>query len=283
MLWRGRKGSSNIEDRRSYSVGGILTGGGIAGILIYLLNIYLGGDPSQIPPELRQPQAKTTHLSDEQQAAEDTMVQFVSVVLAETEVVWTEIFKQHFKDYTKPTLVIFRDRVESSCGFASSASGPFYCPSDHKLYVDLSFYSELRERFHASGDFAMAYVIAHEVGHHVQNLLGTNEKMERIRQQLSTKSYNRYSVMLELQADYFAGVWAHYADKKSHIIEEGDIDEALNAASAVGDDNIQKQIQGHIVPDAFTHGTSAQRKEWFERGYLNGDLEHGNTFEELAN
>jgi predicted metalloprotease len=283
MLWRGRKGSSNVDDRRNYSVGGILTGGGIAGILIYLLNIYLGGDPSQVPPELRLQQTQNTRLSADQQAAEDTMVQFVSVVLAETEVVWTEIFRQHFKEYSKPTLVIFSGHIESNCGSASAASGPFYCPSDNKLYVDLSFYGELRDRFHAAGDFAMAYVVAHEVGHHVQNLLGTNDKMERIRQQLSSKSYNKYSVMLELQADYYAGVWAHYADKKSHIVEEGDIDEALTAASAVGDDNIQKQMQGHIVPDAFTHGTSAQRKEWFERGYVNGDLEHGNTFEELAN
>jgi len=283
MLWRGRKGSSNVDDRRNYSVGGILTGGGIAGILIYLLNVYLGGDPSQLPPELRQPQSQTRQLTESEQAAEDTMVQFVSVVLAETEDAWTEIFKQHFKEYVKPTLVIFRDRVESSCGFASAASGPFYCPSDKKLYIDLSFYSELRDRFHASGDFAMAYVIAHEVGHHVQNLLGTNDKMDRLRQQLSSKSYNKYSVMLELQADYYAGVWAHYADKKNQILEEGDIAEALAAASAVGDDNIQKQIQGYIVPDAFTHGTSAQRQEWFEKGYKYGNLENGNTFEELAN
>jgi predicted metalloprotease len=282
MLWRGRKGSDNIDDRRNYSVGGILTGGGIAGILIYLLNIYLGGDPTQLPPELKGPQQKVVQLTPEQQAMEDTMVQFVSVVLAETEDVWSDIFRQHFKEYTKPTLVLFRDQVESSCGYASAASGPFYCPSDNKLYIDLSFYEELRNRFHAAGDFAMAYVIAHEVGHHVQNLLGTSEKMDRIRQQLSTKSYNKYSVMLELQADYYAGVWAHFADKKNHIVEEGDINEALNAASAVGDDNIQKMSQGYVVPDAFTHGTSAQRQEWFEKGYKYGDLDNGNTFDELT-
>lgn len=284
MLWRGRKESSNVEDRRGLSTGGLVTGGGVVGIVIYLLSVFLGGDPTQLPPQLTQPQSQGKQLSESEQAAEDTMAQFVSVVLAETEDVWTEVFKQHFKEYSKPSLVLFRDRVESACGVAGASSGPFYCPADQKLYIDLSFYEELRNRFHASGDFAMAYVIAHEVGHHVQYLLGTSDKMNRIRQQVDEKEYNKYSIRLELQADYFAGVWAHYADKKNHIIEEGDIDEALTAASAVGDDNIQKQTQGYIVPDAFTHGTSAQRQEWFEKGYRYGDLEHGNTFEkELVN
>lgn len=280
MLWRGRKESSNVEDRRGLSTGGLITGGGVVGIVIYLLTVFLGGDPNQLPPQLTQPQAQGKQNTKTEQAAEDTMAQFVSVVLAETEDVWTDILKQHFKDYTKPVLVLFRDRVESACGVAGAASGPFYCPADQKLYIDLSFYEELRNRFHASGDFAMAYVIAHEVGHHVQNLLGTSDKMEKIRAQVDKKEYNKYSVRLELQADYFAGVWARYADKKNHIVEEGDINEALTAASAVGDDNIQKQTQGYVVPDAFTHGTSAQRQEWFEKGYKYGDLEHGNTFEE---
>lgn len=283
MLWRGRRESSNVEDRRGLSTGGLVTGGGIVGIAIYLLTVFLGGDPNQLPPQLTQRSNPSTQLTAAEQASEDTMVQFVSVVLAETEDIWTDILKQHFKEYKKPTLVIFRDNVESACGMAGAASGPFYCPGDQKLYIDLSFYQELRDRFHASGDFAMAYVIAHEIGHHVQYLLGTSEKMDRIREQVDKKQYNKYSVSLELQADYFAGVWAHYADKKDKIVEEGDIDEALNAASAVGDDNIQKQTQGYVVPDAFTHGTSAQRKEWFEKGYKHGDLENGNTFDQLIN
>ena len=279
MLWRGRKGSSNVDDRRGFSTGGIVTGGGVVGILIYLLNVYLGGDPSQLPPALTQ-QSQTTKLTEAEQAADDTMAQFVSVVLAETEYVWSEIFNKHYKEYNKPTLVLFRNRVESGCGFAGAASGPFYCPGDQKLYIDLSFYSDLRNRFQATGDFAMAYVIAHEVGHHVQNLLGLSEKMNQLRQQVGEKEYIKYSVRVELQADYYAGVWAHHADTKSHLVEQGDIQEALNAASAVGDDNIQKKMQGEVVPDAFTHGTSAQRMDWFQRGYKSGTLEGGNTFEE---
>ncbi len=278
MLWRGRSGSSNVEDRRGMSTGGLVTGGGILGLVIYLLTAYLGGDPGQLP-QINQQQSAP--LTAEEQAAEDTMDQFVSVVLKETENVWTQVLGEKGVTYTKPTLVLFRDQVQSGCGMAGSSSGPFYCPADQKLYIDLSFYEELRKRFHASGDFAMAYVIAHEVGHHVQNLLGTQEKMESLRHQLSEKEYNAYSVKMELQADYYAGVWAHYADKESHIVENGDIDEALNAASAVGDDNIQKQSQGYVVPDAFTHGTSEQRMHWFKAGYNAGDLEHGNTFESL--
>ncbi len=275
MLWRGRKGSENVEDRRGMSTGGMVTGGGILGIVIYLLNAFLTGEPGPLPTSAYQESTMTT----EQQAAEDTMAEFVSVVLAETEDVWTSIFNQKNSTYAKPNLVLFHDRVESNCGTAGSASGPFYCPADGKVYIDLTFYHELQNRFHASGDFAMAYVIAHEVGHHVQNLLGISEKVARMRETVSEKEYNRYSVMLELQADYLAGVWAHHADKEKGIVEEGDIEEALRAAAAVGDDNIQKQSRGYIVPDAFTHGTSAQRQEWFQRGYRYGDLEHGNTFE----
>ncbi len=285
MLWRGRKESSNIEDRRSMSTGGMVAGGGLAGIVIYLLVAFLGGDTSQLQnlPQLTQNQSEGRQLSPEEQAAEDTMANFVSVVLAETEVVWTDVLTEHGIQYQKPVLVLFRDAVESGCGNAGASSGPFYCPADQKLYIDLSFYHELKDRFKASGDFAMAYVIAHEVGHHVQNLLGTSEKVQRLRQQLTEKEYNKYSVMLELQADYYAGVWAHYADKNAGIVEEGDIEEAITAASAVGDDNIQKQSRGYIVPDAFTHGTSAQRREWFSRGYQFGTLEKGDTFSQLAN
>ena len=275
MLWRGRRGSENVEDRRGMSTGGIITGGGVLGIVIYLLNAFLTGDSGPLLTSGFQ----KSNLTTEQQASEDTMAEFVSVVLAETEDVWTSIFNQKNSSYAKPNLVLFHNLVESNCGTASTASGPFYCPADEKVYIDLSFYHELRNRFHASGDFAMAYVIAHEVGHHVQNLLGISEKVARMRGRVSEKEYNRYSVMLELQADYLAGVWAHFADKEKSIVEEGDIDEALRAASAVGDDNIQKQAQGYIVPDAFTHGTSAQRQEWFQRGYRYGDIEHGNTFE----
>ncbi|MFZ7116420.1 MAG: neutral zinc metallopeptidase [Bacteroidota bacterium] len=277
MLWRGRSGSSNVDDRRGMSAGGLATGGGVVGLVIYLLYSFLGGDPSQLP-DLNTMQSNK-QLTTEQSAAEDTMAQFVSVVLAETEVVWEKVFADKGMQYQKPTLVLFRDQVQSGCGNAGAESGPFYCPADQKLYIDLSFYEELKNRFHASGDFAMAYVIAHEVGHHVQYLLGTSEKMQRLRERLTESEYNKYSVKLELQADYYAGVWAHYADKQAGIVEPGDIEEALNAASAVGDDNIQKQTRGTIVPDAFTHGTSEQRRTWFYNGYNFGDLDHGNTFE----
>jgi len=259
------------------SAGGIATGGGLVGLVVYLLYSFLGGDPSQLP-NLNSMQSNQ-ELTAEQSAAEDTMAQFVSVVLAETEVVWEKVFADKGMQYEKPSLVLFRGQVQSGCGNAGAESGPFYCPADQKLYIDLSFYEELKNRFNASGDFAMAYVIAHEVGHHVQYLLGTSEKMQRLRERLSESEYNKYSVKLELQADYYAGVWAHYADKEAGIVEPGDIEEALNAASAVGDDNIQKQTRGTIVPDAFTHGTSEQRRTWFYNGYNFGDLDHGNTFD----
>ena len=277
MLWRGRSGSSNVEDRRGMSAGGIATGGGLVGLVVYLLYSFLGGDPSQLPDMNAMQSGK--EMTAEQSASEDTMAQFVSVVLAETETIWGEVFAKNGMQYQPPKLVLFRNQVQSGCGNAGAESGPFYCPADQKLYFDLSFYEELKNRFNASGDFAMAYVIAHEVGHHIQYLLGTSEKMQRLRERLGEKEYNKYSVKLELQADYYAGVWAHYADKQNHIVEPGDIEEALNAASAVGDDNIQKQTRGTIVPDAFTHGTSEQRRTWFYNGYNFGDLDHGNTFE----
>ena len=277
MLWRGRSGSSNVEDRRNSPVRGFVAGGGILGLIIYLLSVYLGGDSTQI--SFPQMEGENRQLTEAQQANEDTLADFVSVVLAETEVAWTEIFRQNRMIYVKPTLVLFRNRVESGCGIAGASSGPFYCPEDQRLYIDLAFYEELHNRFNASGDFAMAYVIAHEVGHHVQNLLGMTAKVERLRHQLSEKNYNHYSVRLELQADYYAGVWAHYADKQNHIVENGDIEEALRAATAVGDDNIQKMTKGYVVPESFTHGTSEQRKHWFYEGYSRGDLQHGNLFE----
>jgi predicted metalloprotease len=213
----------------------------------------------------------------EETAEENELAQFVSVVLAETEDVWTELFRQENLNYKYPKLVLYSGSVQSACGFSSAATGPFYCPGDYKLYIDLSFYDELRTKFKAPGDFAMAYVVAHEVGHHVQTLLGINEKVMALRSRLSEKDFNKYLVRLELQADYLAGVWAYYAER-INLLEEGDLEEALNAASAVGDDRIQKSMQGYIVPESFTHGTSEQRKKWFYKGFNSGNLSDGDTF-----
>lgn len=278
MLWQGRQGSSNVDDRRGVSGGGLAAGGGIIGVIVLLVNFFMGGgDVSQLPQVLdgSRPQQEMTA---EQSTAEDEMAQFVSVVLKDSEDVWDKIFASRGEDYLKPTLVIFRNSVQSGCGGASSASGPFYCPADQKVYIDLAFYEDLSRRFQAPGDFAMAYVIAHEVGHHIQYLTGVTQKMQQLRQQVSEKEYNRYSVMLELQADFYAGVWAHHAQKMKNILEPGDMEEALRAANAIGDDRLQKQSQGHVVPDAFTHGTSEQRMFWFRKGFETGDLDQGNTF-----
>jgi uncharacterized protein len=277
MLWRGRRGSSNVDDRRGISGGGVAAGGGIIGVIVYILYTFLGGggsDTSPVPPTL--PGAQT-EMTTEEKAADDERAEFVKVVLAETEDVWSKLFSEQGKDYPEPTLVLFRDAVQSACGNASAAMGPFYCPSDGKLYIDLSFYEDLQKKLNAPGDFAMAYVVAHEVGHHIQNLNGTADKVSRLRQQLSETEYNRHSVKMELQADFLAGVWAHHAQQKK-ILEAGDIEEALNAANAIGDDRLQKRSQGHVVPDAFTHGTSEQRMYWFKKGYQTGDLSQGDTF-----
>jgi predicted metalloprotease len=217
-------------------------------------------------------------LSPEEQAAEDERAKFVKVVLAETEDVWNQVFTANGQTYQEPTLVLFRNAVQSACGSASAAVGPFYCPGDNKLYIDLSFYQELQDRFKAPGDFAMAYVVAHEVGHHIQNLNGTSDKINHLRQQLDETEFNKYSVQMELQADFLAGVWAHYEERMKNILDHGDIHEALNAANAIGDDRLQKQATGEVVPDAFTHGTSAQRVYWFKKGYETGDLKQGDTF-----
>jgi len=276
MLWRGRRESGNVSDQRGFSGSGIAIGGGAIGIIIYLINLFLGGDPSQ----LSQPYQNNRELSAAEQAKDDERAAFVKVVLAETEDVWHKVFSEMGREYSEPKLVLFRDAVESACGNASAASGPFYCPADQQVYIDLSFYEELQQRFHVEGDFPMAYVIAHEVGHHVQNLLGISAQLEERRQQLSERDYNRYSVMAELQADFYAGLWAHYANRMDTILEEGDIEEALNAANAIGDDMLQKRSQGHVVPDAFTHGTSAQRMYWFKKGWSSGDINQGNTFKD---
>ena len=276
MQWLGRRESSNVDDRRGVTGGPIAVGGGIIGVIFLLAKFLLGGgntsDLQQVFP-LGQQQEMTT----EQKAAEDERARFVKVVLADTEDVWDKIFGDMNREYTKPTLVLFNGSTDAEgCGGASSQTGPFYCPADHKVYIDLSFAEELKNRFGASGDFAMAYVVAHEVGHHVQYLLGVSDKMEKKRSLVSETEYNKYSIKMELQADFYAGVWAHYDEKMKNVIVQKDIEEALNAAAAIGDDRITK---GKVSPDAFTHGTSAQRMYWFKKGYETGDIKQGDTFE----
>jgi len=275
MLWQGRRESGNVEDRRGIGGGGIAVGGGILGVIALIVNYLLGGSggDTQLPlPNQNQP------ISTEEKAAQDSQAKFVKVVLAETEDVWHQLMQQAGRTYTDPKLVLFSGSTQSACGFASAATGPFYCPGDQQVYIDLSFYNELKNRFGAPGDFAMAYVIAHEIGHHVQKLMGISDKIDRLRQQLSEGQFNKYSVRLELQADFLAGVWAHYEQGKG-ILEKDDVDEALNAANAIGDDRLQKEAQGYVVPESFTHGSSAQRMYWFKKGYQTGDINQGNTFE----
>ncbi|KAF0243334.1 MAG: hypothetical protein FD183_7 [Chitinophagaceae bacterium] len=282
MKWTGRRESSNVDDRRGLSGGKLAAGGGVAGVVIYLLYTLLSGgniDPAQVQKQLsEQTNQSSQQLSPQEQVADDERAKFVKVVVAETEDVWNKIFAESGSQYAEPVLVLYRDAVASACGKASSASGPFYCPGDNKMYIDLSFYQELQDKLNAPGDFAMAYVIALEVGHHIQNLMGTADKVNRLRQQLSETEFNRYSVMLELQADFYAGVWANHAQKMKNILDPGDIDEALNAANAIGDDRLQQQSTGQVMPDAFTHGTSAQRMYWFKKGYETGDIKQGDTF-----
>lgn len=275
MKWQGRRGSTNVEDRRGMSTGTKFVGGGIGTLVIVIIVLLLGGDPSSI---LNRPGEETSSGPVEATEEENQMAQFVSVVLADTEEIWGKIFAQSGETYRQPTLVLFRDQVQSACGYATAASGPFYCPSDEKVYIDLSFCDALRERYGAYGDFAVAYVIAHEIGHHVQNQMGILEEVNAQRQRLSEVRANQLTVRLELQADFLAGVWAHYADKMLNTIEAGDIEEALNAASAIGDDVLQKKYQGRVVPDAFTHGTAAQRSGWLRKGWETGDLRQGDTF-----
>lgn len=277
MLWQGRKQSTNVDDRRGIGGGGMLVGGGVIGVIILLINMFMGGnvDPNilnQLPTG-----GQSRELSAEEKAADDQRAEFVKVVLQDTEDVWNSIFSQGGEDYPEPTLVLFRDAVQSGCGQASSQSGPFYCPADQKVYIDLSFYQELQDRFNAPGDFAMAYVIAHEVGHHIQTINGTSAKLARARSSMSETEYNKLSVKNELQADFLAGVWAHHAQKMKSILEEGDIQEALNAANAIGDDRLQRG-SGRVNPESFTHGTSAQRMYWFKKGFDTGDISQGDTF-----
>ena len=275
MKWQGRRGSSNVEDRRGMSTGTKVVGGGIGTLVVVLIVYLLGGDPSAI---LQQSGSGEVTVPVEATEEENQMAQFVSVVLADTEEVWGKIFSESGSTYRQPTLVLFRDQIQSACGYATAASGPFYCPADEKVYIDLSFCDDLRTKYGAYGDFAVAYVIAHEVGHHVQNLMGILDEVQTERQRLSEVRANQLTVRLELQADFLAGVWAHYADRMFNSIEEGDIEEALNAASSIGDDVLQKKYQGRVIPDAFTHGSAAQRSGWLRKGWETGDLSQGDTF-----
>lgn len=291
MRWLGGQESDNVEDGGSGGGGrGLGVGGGIIGIIGFVIYLFTGYNPTQLLNQTQSdPQQQTTQNVQQPLSADDSLnLHFARVILHDTETVWTKIFSDMGQTYEKPKLVHFQDEVDASgCGMASSATGPFYCPADRKVYLDFSFFNELSNRFHAGGDFAKAYVIAHEVGHHIQNLFGVSAKMDQMRQQMSETDYNKMSVKLELQADFYAGVWAHYeaniknSDNKSRI-EEGDIQSALTAANAIGDDRLQQESTGHVSPDSFTHGTSAQRMYWFKKGYETGDIKQGNTFAEGA-
>ena len=284
MKWIGRRQSGNVDDRRGsggggggFNIpGGLFSKGGIAVvIIIVVISMITGQNPLSL---LQQVDGGGSTYSTDQSytptASEQELADFVRVVLADTEDVWNK----QFADYREPTLVMFTDNVQSGCGNASSSVGPFYCPADEKVYIDLSFYNDLRNKFGAPGDFAQAYVIAHEVGHHIQHLMGISDKVHNMRSQQSEAEANEMSVRLELQADFLAGMWAHYADEMNDILDPGDIEEALTAASAIGDDRLQQQMQGQVNPDSFTHGTSAQRMKWFKKGYETGDMKQGDTF-----
>ena len=276
MRWKGQRASTNVEDRRAFGGGrGLAVGGGMGTLIVLALAFFFGVDPRSLLQSAPAPAHASGPLvsTPEEEALRD----FVTVVLASTEDVWNELLDGR---YRVPTLVLFREGVESACGFAAAAVGPFYCPGDERVYIDLSFYDELSERFGAPGDFAQAYVLAHEVGHHVQNLLGTMREVHDAQARASEADANRISVALELQADYYAGVWGHHA-RREGLIEEGDLEEALRAASAIGDDRLQLEAQGYVVPDSFTHGSSEERLRWFRRGFESGDPSRGDTFAEL--
>jgi predicted metalloprotease len=277
MLWQGRRESENVEDARGSGGGGrIVLGGGIGTVILVVLYLLLGGDPQAL---FNSQQAQLPQSAQfDNQAPRDEASKFVAVVLADTEDAWNEVFRQMGREYEEPRLVLFTDLIQSGCGFASGATGPFYCPQDRRVYIDLGFFRQLQERLGAGGDFAEAYVIAHEVGHHVQNLLGITDRVQAARGRVSQSEYNQLSVRLELQADFLAGVWARYTDRVKHVVETGDIEEAMRAASAVGDDRLQYRSRGYVVPDSFTHGTSEQRVRWFRRGYETADLRQGDTF-----
>jgi len=278
MQWKGRRQSENVEDRRGTPGRKVAVGGGLGAIAVALIIMFLGGDKEAVQQMLTQPGGTESQEARPLSAAEKEMGEFVAVVLAETENVWGDIFRQEGLEYRQPKLVLFSGAVDSACGFAQAATGPFYCSGDRKVYLDLEFFQEMQERLNAPGDFATAYVIAHEIGHHVQTLLGTMEQVDAQRGRLDEVEMNKLSVRLELQADFLAGVWAHHAQRTQNILEQGDIEEGINAAGAVGDDRIMKAQLGRVVPDAFTHGTSEQRVRWFMKGFETGDLAQGDTF-----
>jgi len=278
MLWKGRRQSDNVEDRRGITGRGVALGGGLGALALTIIVLLLGGNPDEVMQNLQTSQPSGQEQTRALTAEEQEMGNFVKVILADTEDVWNSVLQQEGAQYREPKLVLFTNATDSACGFAQSATGPFYCPDDEKVYIDLGFFQEMQQRLGASGDFAWAYVIAHEVGHHVQNLLGVMAQVQEKQQSLSREEYNRFSVRLELQADFLAGVWAHHAERMKNILEAGDIEEGINAAAAVGDDRIMKQQQGYVVPDAFTHGTSAQRVRWFTLGFKTGDMAQGDTF-----
>ena len=277
MRIEGREESENVEDRRGMSPRGVAVGG--MGMLVLMLIVWLlGGNPLQLLQQMPQQPGQVGQPGGGPPPGQEELTHYVKVVLRDTEVVWDDLFRQHGAAYRYPKLVLFTDQVESACGFTSAAVGPFYCPEDECVYLDLGFYREMKERFGASGDFAQAYVIAHEIGHHVQKILGIAEKVDAARRRVGQREGNQLSVRLELQADFFAGVWANHAQQKFKSLEPGDIEEALRCANAIGDDNLQKQARGVVVPDSFTHGTSAQRMKWFMRGFNTGDMNQGDTF-----
>lgn len=286
MKWKGRRQSDNMEDRRGMSTGGkVVAGGGAIGIIILLLQLFGGETAQNLAPVLEQiNQSQQTQQVQQREltAQEQEIGEFAATVLADTEDVFNKLFTQYgLGDYKEPTFVLFNGAVTSGCGNASAASGPFYCPADQKLYMDLTFFEELKTRFGAKGgDFAIAYVTAHEIGHHIQTILGTSSKVRQLQQQSDKTRANQLSVAQELQADFYAGVWAHH---NRDYLETGDIEEALSAASAVGDDAIQRKMQGHVNPDSFTHGSSEQRMEWFMKGFKTGDMRQGDTFSALLN
>ena len=284
MRYKGRRQSSNVEDRRGMSTGkkvGIR--GGIFAVIALVVYVILGGDPQMALNFLQSGTQTTENATDYQPSAqEEELAEFIAVVLADTEDVWHNLFREMGLQYREPNIVLFNGQVQSACGFSSAATGPFYCPGDDRIYIDLLFLEQLQKRLGAGGDFAIAYIVSHEVGHHVQKQLGTLDEVHSLQQQVSQSQYNELTVRLELQADFYAGVWAHHAQKMKNILEEGDLEEAFNAAQAVGDDRLQMKSQGYVVPDSFTHGTSAQRMSWFRKGYSTGNLNDGNTFEPNA-
>jgi uncharacterized protein len=279
MRWKSGRRSSNVEDRRGVRITGKKTAGGGIGLLVMVLvGMYFGVDPSVILNMTGNSPGSTQQSEYTPTAAENELADFVSVVLADTEDTWEALFQKQGAHYAKPTLVLFSGAVQSACGFAQAAMGPFYCSEDQKVYIDLSFYQDLKNKLNAPGDFAQAYVVAHEIGHHVQNLTGILGKVHEARGNVSQVEYNKLTVRLELQADCFSGIWAHHANRVRNILEPGDVDEALHAASMIGDDRLQKKSRGYVTPDSFTHGTSAQRSKWFKTGLQSGELGSCNTF-----